>query len=254
MALDLEIAALSAPDSQEWYDFKTTLPIIAQYLTILGGDNFSGVNYGSVTPTVDNQDKPWLKLDSSGNPVSWNTWNGSEWAALPFVIPSGATAERPSNPSELEKFYDEDIEQELVYRNGKWRTSWGGKGQLIEVEADSLSLALSRYPGWIHHTASINRVIGGAGTGSSDHSYNESIGSDKMPINKENLPNITLSVNASIDVHDNYSSSNGPFVEGTPGDVSTGVHKQTFTTEALGSGTQLLVIQPTLYRWRLIKE
>ena len=99
MGLNLQLVALTLPYGTEFLGTpQALLNQDAQYLQISGQDNFSGINFGSVTPSPDDQDKPWFKTDGSGNPIGWFAWDGSEWASIPLVPESGGTADRPGTP------------------------------------------------------------------------------------------------------------------------------------------------------------
>jgi len=63
--------------------FERLMTEIAQYIGVSGLGSFGGISSGSGTPAVSDQDKPWWKLNGSGDPVGWHYWNGSDW--VPFT-------------------------------------------------------------------------------------------------------------------------------------------------------------------------
>lgn len=70
--------------------FKLLIDAIAQHMGVEGLGSFSGINFGSGTPAVADQDKPWLKLDVSDLPLGWHTYTGAKWEP---IIPIGTIQE-----------------------------------------------------------------------------------------------------------------------------------------------------------------
>lgn len=110
---------------------------------------------GASTP--DSFDPPvWLRTTrdqteddpSIGNPIGWYIWNGSNWISFTGIVSSGATANRPTSPVELQKFYDTDITCLIWYERGIWRTVSGVPGDVKHVAFLTLSEALQFNPGW----------------------------------------------------------------------------------------------------------
>jgi len=54
---------------------------------------FTSWNVGTSTPTVDNQDKPWLKLNSDGSPEGSYAFSSGAWVR-PYPVPPGPNAVR----------------------------------------------------------------------------------------------------------------------------------------------------------------
>ena len=63
--------------------FELLISDIAKYIGVSGLGSFGGISNGSGTPAVSDQDKPWWKLNGSGQPVGWHYFNGSDW--VPFT-------------------------------------------------------------------------------------------------------------------------------------------------------------------------
>jgi len=61
--------------------------IVALLIAYLPG-NYSTFNLGPTTPSVDDQDKPWIKTDSSGNLVGLFTFGSGAWVRPHPVPPS----------------------------------------------------------------------------------------------------------------------------------------------------------------------
>lgn len=98
----------------------------------------------------------WLKTtqdqtttDSNfGRALGWYEWTGSAWRPFIGVVASGTTAERPTNPVEYERYYDTDINVEIWFNRGKWRTVAGTPGDTKFVMFETLEEALEFNPGW----------------------------------------------------------------------------------------------------------
>ncbi len=190
MPLSAELQALTLPEGTEFPGTpQELLVLIAQYMAITGLNPFSGINYGDVEPSADERDRPWFKTDGSGNPIGWFGWNGSAWVAIPMIIPSGGTADRPPSAVLGQKFLDTDINVELTFNGAIWVTSAGSPGDVKEVKAATLADALTKNPGWSQDSDSIGMVIGGASDGSGgDYDYDSEAGADNVTLSEAQLP------------------------------------------------------------------
>lgn len=99
-------------------------------------------------PTIDADSPPFWVRVTADNRVNgmFFLWNGS-WQPL-FNFSTGTTAERPANPIDFEKFYDTDIECQIWFERGQWRTVHGSVGDVKYVSWPTQSDALARNPGW----------------------------------------------------------------------------------------------------------
>lgn len=253
MGLNLSLESLTVPFGTEFpATVQGLLDLIANYEAIVGGESFSGINFGPTEPDEDNRDKPWFKTDDGGNPLGWFAWNGSAWALAPTVILSGTTAERPTSPQVGQLYLDTDINVVLVYERSAWRTQSGSPGDLKEVIADSESDALTQNPGWSVHTASIGYVIAGASDGSAT-SPGDTAGADSVLLSVNNLPPDT------IPLADNWNVYSGQHQNGSqPAGVYPIVTGQASTAETglMNPGVQSPVNlwQPTKFYVRLVKD
>jgi len=153
---------------------------IAQYISVLGIGGFSGINFGATIPLAADRDKPWLETNASGAPVAWKTWNGSEWVAMVFPVPTGGTSSRPSNPVDGQTFFDTDINTALVWERALWRTLDGVPGDIKYVEAVTIDDAEINNPGWYRVADYYGRVIvaAGAGAGLTSRAFGDTGGSE----------------------------------------------------------------------------
>lgn len=228
---------------------------MAAYVAIAGGQNFNGINFGSVTPSADNRDKPWWRTDSNNQPLGMYSWNGAAWVTTSFIIPNGASAERPLNPANYTEFFDTTINRLLIYERGQWRTADGCTGEVRHVKAATIAAALALNPGWIQDTDSIARVIGGAGTaaGVGDHAYASVAGSENITqgINQMPIHNHSAIVVTGSEA-DNSDAGNLVCVAATqPVGLRT---IDGSSTGNAGSGEPMSVLQPTIYYWTIVKQ
>jgi hypothetical protein len=89
----------------------------------------------------------WIKTTNGGASYDsfWVACNG-KWTAVSPT--SGPTSGRPGNPSNLQPYYDTDIQAELWFERGAWRTRSGVSGDLKYVIWQTRAEALQRNPGW----------------------------------------------------------------------------------------------------------
>lgn len=108
-------------------------------------DFFVGPN----DPGTPGADDPVFWIRTNGNRVvGLYGWTGTEWRASANIDNSGPTSERPLIPTDLEHFYDTDINVELRFERGAWRTASGSPGDVKHVTHTTLALARQYNPGW----------------------------------------------------------------------------------------------------------
>jgi hypothetical protein len=222
---------------------------IAAYCGIAGDENFDGINYGSSIPSSDNQDKPWFKTDTLGNPIGLFSWNGLAWTPIPSVVANGPSAQLPSNPAVGTEFYNTDISCLVIWNGANWSTASGSIGDIKDVMAADLNTALLYNPGWSAETSTIGCVIAAAGAATSitaAHSYNTIIGEEAHTQQITELPSHT---------HPTEGGGIGPAsatgnVENPSGILAASALG---ATQATGGGQPFNVIQPTYYAWRIVK-
>lgn len=89
----------------------------------------------------------WVR--TKGNRVlGWYFWDGTIWRPDGQTLPSGPTSARPSDPGDLEQFFDTTINVALIFERGAWRTLSGSPGDVKHVTASILTDALTANPGW----------------------------------------------------------------------------------------------------------
>ena len=222
---------------------------------IAGTSLFNGINFGSATPSPDNQNLPWFKTDSFGNPLGLYSWNGVAWAGIATQTPSGPSTARPVSPTVGLQFYDTTIGGLIFWNSTIWSTVSGMVGDVKEVQAPDITTALTNNPGWVQDTASIGCVIGGAGSANGSiaaHAYGSQVGEEAHTmLLGELVPH------SHTEIYATYTGAfqNGPQPAGvlpavTP--ASTGL--PVVSTNSSGGGTPFNVLQPTLYYWRLVKQ
>jgi hypothetical protein len=230
-------------NAQAWVDF------IAQYVLVGGADAIGGINYGSDTPSPENRGFPWWRTDVGGNPLGMYNWNGSAWVTIPSVISNGPTSSRPLVAAQGTEYFDTTISRALVWDRGQWRTLDGGIGEIREYEGASIDAVLTANPGWVEHSASAGRVIGGQST---DHPYGSAIGEDAHTIAINELPPHSHAI-AVPTCSNSDNSDPGNLVCVSPNEPNASTPFAS-STGAAGSGAAANVIQPTLYLYRIIKQ
>jgi hypothetical protein len=103
----------------------------------------------------------WVQTNSSNVPQTLWAKSGSDWYDL--FNARGSTAGRPSNPAEGTRYFDTDINVELIYERSAWRTLSGSPGDVKFVTHATLSEAIRHNPGWIEAstTSSLGASIRG---------------------------------------------------------------------------------------------
>ena len=91
----------------------------------------------------------WLRLKTN-RVLGWYFWDGAAWRPEGHTPASGPTADRPSDPGDLEQFFDTDIACLIHWERNAWRTVSGTPGDIKFVTNTVLSQAITRNPGWIY--------------------------------------------------------------------------------------------------------
>jgi len=114
-------------------------------------------------PTSDEDPNIWLRT-RGGRVLAWYFWDGEEWRPGGNQPASGATADRPSDPDDLEQFWDTTLNALIHWERGKWRTVSGVPGDIKFVSTSTLAQALTNNPGWKYlgdiDQSYIGRVLG----------------------------------------------------------------------------------------------
>lgn len=104
---------------------------------------------GPTDPGTPGPTDPVFWIRTNGNRVvGLYGWTGTEWRASANIDNSGPTSERPGAPTDLEHFFDTDINVELRFERGAWRTAAGSPGDVKHVTHTTLALARQHNPGW----------------------------------------------------------------------------------------------------------
>jgi len=101
------------------------------------------------TPSAPTTGDALIWIRTKGNRVlGWYFWDGATWRPDGQTMPSGPTSDRPSDPGDLEQFFDSTINVALIFERGAWRTLSGSPGDVKFVTAPVLTDALTANPGW----------------------------------------------------------------------------------------------------------
>jgi len=105
-----------------------------------------------VSPTVpsDTLVPLWLQCTAGyDNFLQAYLYTAGAWRPLLAIIQSGPTLSRPLVPVDFQRYYDTDIECEIWWERGVWRTTSGVQGDVKPVMWATLAEALDRNPGWV---------------------------------------------------------------------------------------------------------
>lgn len=97
-------------------------------------------------PAADDA-KIWIRT-SNNRVVGLYFWTGAEWRPDGAIPPSGPTADRPTDPVDLEQFFDTDISVLIHWERGAWRTVSGSPNDVKFVTSPTLADAIVFNPGW----------------------------------------------------------------------------------------------------------
>lgn len=134
-------------NGDKWYVFSETE---GRYVPLNIDDSVTQVfTVGEDEPDEPGDDDPsiWLRVVGS-RVIAWYFWDGEAWRPGGNRPPSGGTADRPTNPVDLEQFFDTDINTLIHYERGAWRTVSGTPGDIKFVSTPVLTTALTANPGW----------------------------------------------------------------------------------------------------------
>ena len=250
MALTAQLEALLVPSGTEFPgQVQGLLNLIAQYMAITGLEDFEGINFGPTEPSEDNRDKPWFQTDEAGNPIGWFSWNGTEWAPIPVTLPFGPTSGRPAVPTTGSIYFDTDLNVELIYERGAWRTASGSPGDVKEVKAASVAAALAQNPGWVADPDSVGKFIMGA----DDSTQGDTGGASSFSLAVENLP---------AHHHDDLVVTGSNADNGDAGNLAVTASTQNnglqtildSTTGDTGGGEAVSILPPYIGYIRLVKS
>lgn len=143
----------------EWYVFSDSE---GRYIPLeITGSVQRLFTVGAITPDAPTGDDAtiWLRT-VSGRVIGWYFWDGSNWRTGGNVSPSGSTANRPSNPTNFEQYFDTDINCLIHWERGQWRTVSGTPGDIKMVTTPTLDDALTNNPGW-RYLGELNQTFNG---------------------------------------------------------------------------------------------
>ncbi len=256
MALLLSLTFGNPPSTQEFPGtLKALGDFLSQYFQITGGESFIPVNFGPTEPDADSRGYPWFKTDGSGNPIGWFSWNGTVWDQLNTNVPSGTTAQRPSDAALGDLYFDTDIRVELIFDGSDWVTASGSPGDMKFVQATTIMQALTNNPGWSQadEATMSGRVLGAAGTGTSltPRAYGDSVGEEQHTLSIDEIPEHQHSVfganNARWQADGNATNAAGNL-------AGWGSNLTSSNPPTGEGGLAHNTMQPTWFAWLLVKD
>lgn len=251
MSLEASISALTPPSGVAWHANPAEhLQWLVQYLRVIGLGDFNGVNFGVQTPSAENRDKPWYRINSDGGLMGWYGWNGSEWTQASEVKKSGTTAQRPANPAEGQEYFDTDVKASLIFERNRWRLDDGAPpGTLKFWDGNTLAEALAANPGYSFSSKIAGRspMAAGIGDGLTERTAGQTIGTETHALTAdENGPHThTFGVSYSF-------NNNGGDCVGDGGAAPNRTWSN--TTASSGTGKPHNNIHPVYVCWVLRKD
>jgi hypothetical protein len=113
---------------------------------------------------------------------------GPQGSALPMN--SGPTANRPSSPANFDRYFDTDINCQIWWERGAWRTVAGTPGEIKYVSSATTGDALTRNPGWALLSSSYQSrapVFAGSGPGLTTRTPLDQFGEEEVGLTVENI-------------------------------------------------------------------
>lgn len=249
MGLNLQLQSLVLPSGTEFPGtMQALLDLIVQYESIVGDENFSGINYGPTTPDASNRDKPWFKTDGSFHSIGWYAWNGTIWDRIQVLPQTGNFADAPTAIGTGQLYYASDIKVMCVWNGSAWVTLDGAPGEIRFVRGTNITTILASYPGWTQVTDIAAQAIAvagdGTGSGFSDRSPETTTGAETIIQTTAQLAPHTHTVTA----------SNSSGAAGAQAGSNSAIKQETsLTTSTTGSGDPMSVMQPTRFLYCIQK-
>lgn len=247
MGLNLQLQALTLPDGTEFPGTMQLLQnLVAQYLSITGQGDFTGINYGPTTPDASNRDRPWFKTDNSFLPLGWYAWDGAAWTRIQLLPQSGAFADAPTGSGAGQLYYATDINVLCLWNGAAWVTADGASGEIRFVRGTDIGDILTKYPGWVQVTdiAAQTIAVAGDGTGSgfSDRDPETTVGEEEHTQTLNEL------------VGHAHGIVIAPTRTGTAGANPIWANDANGTTDSAGGGQPFNIMQPTRFLYCIQKS
>ena len=151
---DLEPATNQGPwlkGGSQWYVWSNSLGKYVPQDISASTTQLLVVSATQPAEPADTDPQIWIKITTSGgvsHVVGIYYWSGTEWRPGGNQPPSGPTSSRPTNPDDLEEFWDTDINCMIHWERGAWRTKSGTPGDIKFVSTLTLAAAITSNPGW----------------------------------------------------------------------------------------------------------
>ena len=105
----------------------------------------------NTTPAGPTGSEPLVWMQTfNGRIIGLYGWNGAVWRKASVPPATGTTAARPSDPQDLEQYWDTDIHCLIHFERGSWRTVAGTPGDAKFVVLGLLEDAIRTNPGWVY--------------------------------------------------------------------------------------------------------
>ena len=91
MSVPIVINTDPVPSSFCIQDIQTDWPVLVNLLNAAFQSNVATINFGNSTPSPDNQQWPWFRVNSDGTPDKWYTYTSGNWLAPHSIQLEGHT-------------------------------------------------------------------------------------------------------------------------------------------------------------------
>lgn len=123
------------------------------------GDTVRSILVQTTQPSSPNDNDLWVKIHSStSRPIGLYSYTGSAWKVM-NQSNSGITADRPTDGTVGELYYDTTIQVMLMWNGSAWVTQSGSPGDIKFVYAADEATALANNPGWSRYTDADGRCV-----------------------------------------------------------------------------------------------
>lgn len=250
MSAEISIVAAQPPHGTAWHANPAEhLQWLVQYLHVVGYGDFKGINFGVQTPSAQDRDKPWYRINAEGNLMGWYGWSGSAWSKAADIAPHGPTANRPANPVTGSVYFDTDLKASIIYERNAWRLDDGNSpGTLKMWDGPTADAALAANPGYSIFSRMAGRSPMGAGLGDglTERVAGETLGNETHALTvDENAPH-----NHGFSVPRFPGDGSGTFGSGG----SNRAADWTGTTSTAGQGKPHNNLHPVYVCWVLRKD
>lgn len=159
MGQPVTLSTASVPSGYCPPSLQVAWPFLLSLVTAeLAGSNYT-FNYGPTTPAPDDQNKPWFRTDSDGNPDRWYVFSNGSWISK-HPIPAGAVWMYEGLEADIETFDGGEAGTVTETTGPMWEkvTDANGRFPIGPGTVGSASIGVGDTGGSHEHTLALNNV------------------------------------------------------------------------------------------------